>query len=96
MPIPNKIELLNYHLSETANKLLTVMLNKPDMDYAALEKFVNIAELSNCTPDEIYKSVQELYNRNFLLRVQKPYGIVYAVNKLRIADMEFVYSLQEG
>ena len=32
-----------------------------------------------------------LLNYNFEGKVQKPYGHVYAVNKLRISNMEFVY-----
>ena len=33
-----------------------------------------------------------LKNRGFLLEVKKPYGYVYAVNKLRIPNMMFDYS----
>ena len=39
----------------------------------------------------IKKAVSELNGRKFLLKVDKPYGCVYAVNKLYIPNMEFVY-----
>ena len=41
--------------------------------------------------DEKLKAVSELNGRKFLLKVDKPYGCVYAVNKLYIPNMEFVY-----
>ena len=46
---------------------------------------------SQFTFDELRTAVYELCKRGFLLVVQKPYGHVYAVNKLRISNMEFVY-----
>ena len=78
MPNPTEISLLNYNFEGKAcNELLTAMLNHSDFDYV--------------TVDELRTAVYELCKRGFLLVVQKPYGHVYAVNKLRISNMEFVY-----
>lgn len=77
MPNPTEISLLNYNFEAKAcNELLTAMLNHSDFDYV--------------TVDEL-RRYSELCKRGFLLVVQKPYGHVYAVNKLRISNMEFVY-----
>lgn len=88
MPNPTKISLprIDYHFEESAcEQVLTVMLNKVDKDYSTVD------ELSMFTRDEIKKAVSELNGRKFLLKVDKPYGCVYAVNKLYIPNMEFVY-----
>ncbi len=78
MPNPTEISLLNYSFeAKGCNELLTAMLNHSDIDYS--------------TVDELRTAVYELCKRGFLLVVQKPYGYVYAVNKLRISNMEFVY-----
>ena len=84
MPNPTKISLprIDYHFEESAcEQVLTVMLNK----------VAEHDELSMFTRDEIKKAVSELNGRKFLLKVDKPYGCVYAVNKLYIPNMEFVY-----
>ena len=88
MPNPTKISLprINYRfIASACVPVLTVMLNKVEKDYSTVD------ELSKFTRDEIKNAVSELNGRKFLLKVDKPYGCVYAVNKLYIANMEFVY-----
>ena len=92
MPNPTEISLLNYHFEAAASDaVLTVMLNKSDKDYSTAEELNNVAELARFSYAEIREAVNELHRRGFLLEVKKPYGFVYAVNKLRISNMEFVY-----
>jgi len=94
MPNPTKISLprTDYHFEESAcEQVLTVMLNKVDKDYSTVDELAEHDELSMFTRDEIKKAVSELNGRKFLLKVDKPYGCVYAVNKLYIPNMEFVY-----
>lgn len=94
MPNPTKISLprIDYHFEESAcEQVLTVMLNKVDKDYSTVDELAEHDELSMFTRDEIKKAVSELNGRKFLLKVDKPYGCVYAVNKLYIPNMEFVY-----
>ena len=71
--------------------VLTVMLNKSDRDYSTADELSQVTELARFNHDEIKSAVNELYRRGFLLEVKKPYGYVYAVNKLRISNMQFVY-----
>lgn len=73
------------------DELLTAMLNHSDFDYVTVDELRHYSELSQFTFDELRTAVYELCKRGFLLVVQKPYGHVYAVNKLRISNMEFVY-----
>lgn len=94
MPNPTGINLprIDYHFKESAcEQVLTVMLNKVDKDYSTVDELAEHDELSMFTHDEIKKAVSELNGRKFLLKVDKPYGCVYAVNKLYIPNMEFVY-----
>ena len=94
MPNPTKISLprIDSHFEESAcEQVLTVMLNKVDKDYSTVDELAEHDELSMFTRDEIKKAVSELNGRKFLLKVDKPYGCVYAVNKLYIPNMEFVY-----
>ena len=92
MPNPTEISLLNYNFEAKAcNELLTAMLNHSDFDYVTVDELRRYSELSQFTFDELRTAVYELCKRGFLLVVQKPYGHVYAVNKLRISNMEFVY-----
>ena len=92
MPNPTEISLLNYHFEAAASDaVLTVMLNKSDKDYSTAEELNTVAELARFSYAEIREAVNELHRRGFLLEVKKPYGFVYAVNKLRISNMEFVY-----
>ena len=92
MPNPTEISLLNYHFEAAAcNAVLTVMLNQSDKDYSTADELNHATELSQFSYAEIEAAVNELHRRGFLLEVKKPYGYVYAVNKLRISNMEFVY-----
>lgn len=92
MPNPTEISLLNYHFEGAAcDAVLTVMLNKSDKDYSTVDELIRVAELAQFSFAEIKDAVNELFRRGFLLEVKKPYGYVYAVNKLRISNMEFVY-----
>ena len=92
MPNPTEINLLNYHFEAKAcDELLTAMLNHSDFDYVTVDELRHYSELSQFTFDELRTAVYELCKRGFLLVVQKPYDHVYAVNKLRISNMEFVY-----
>ena len=94
MPNPTEISLLNYHFEAAAcNEVLTVMLNKSDKDYSTVDELIRVAELAQFSFAEIKDAVNELFRRGFLLEVKKPYGYVYAVNKLRISNMEFVYGV---
>ena len=94
MPNPTEISLLNYHFEAAASDaVLTVMLNKSDKDYSTAEELNNVTELARFSYAEIREAVNELHRRGFLLEVKKPYGFVYAVNKLRISNMEFVYGI---
>ena len=47
--------------------------------------------LSNFSDEEIRTAVNELTKRGFLFEIEKPYGCVYGINKLRIANMKFIY-----
>ena len=92
MPNPIEISLLNYHFEAAAcDAVLTVMLNESDRDYSTADELCQVTELARFSYEEIGAAVNELYRRGFLLEVKKPYGYVYAVNKLRISNMEFVY-----
>ena len=92
MPNPTQISLLNYHFeAATCDAVLTVMLNKSDRDYSTPDELNHATELTQFSYEEIRDALNELHRRGFLLEVKKPYGYVYAVNKLRISNMEFVY-----
>ena len=77
MPNPTKISLprIDYHFEESACEQVLTVM---------LNKV-----------DKDYSTVDELAEHDelsmFLLKVDKPYGCVYAVNKLYIPNMEFVY-----
>lgn len=94
MPNPTRISLprIDYKFAARACiPVLTVMLNKVEKDYSTVDELCDHDELSKYTRDEIKKAVTELNGRKFLLKVDKPYGSVFAVNKLFMANMEFVY-----
>ena len=92
MPNPTQISLLNYHFEAAAcDAVLTVMLNKSDRDYSTPDELNHATELTQFSYEDIRDALSELHRRGFLLQVKKPYGYVYAVNKLRISNMEFVY-----
>lgn len=85
MPNPTRISLprVNYNFDAKACvPVLTVMLNKVEKDYSTVDELCDHDELSKFTRDEIKNAVSELNGRKFLLKVDKPYGCVYAVNKL--------------
>ena len=88
MPNPTEISLLNYNFeAKASNELLTAMLNHSYFDYVTVDELRRYSELSQFTFDELRTAVYELCKRGFLLVVQKPYGHVYAVNKLRISNI---------
>ena len=60
-------------------------------DYSTIDEIVKIDVLSDFSDEEIITAVNELTKRGFLFEIEKPYGCVYGVNKLRIANMEFIY-----
>ena len=94
MPNPTRISLprIDYRFTSCACvPVFTVMLNKVEKDYSTVDELCDHDELSVFSRDEIQKAVSELNGRKFLLKVDKLYGCVYAVNKLYIANMEFVY-----
>lgn len=94
MPNPTQINLprVDYNFKAKACiPVLTVMLNKVEKDYSTVDELCDHDELSKFTHDEIAKAADELFGREFLRKVEKPYGCVYAVNKLYLANMEFVY-----
>ena len=84
MPNPTRISLprVNYNFDAKACvPVLTVMLNKVEKDYSTVDELCDHDELSKFTRDEIKNAVSELNGRKFLLKVDKPYGCVYAVNQ---------------
>ena len=92
MPNPNAIDVPNLGFSKEQITVLHIMMNKKEKDYSTVEEIARIDELSNYSYEEIRDAMFKLNQRGFLLEVKKPYGCVYAVNKLRIPDMMFQYS----
>ena len=76
MPNPTRISLPRVNYNFDAKACVPV-----------LTVMLNKVEKDYSTVDELC----DLNGRKFLLKVDKPYGCVYAVNKLYIANMEFVY-----
>ena len=64
-------------------------LNKEERDYSTVDEIAHMEELSDYSYEAICTAVYGLKNR---VEVKKPYGYVYAVNKLRIPNMMFDYS----
>ena len=92
MPTPTEIEVLNYHFNaKSASAVLVKMLNQPGADYSTADELTAIESLSAYSADEILEGICELHSRGFLLSVKKRFGTVYAVNKLRLSNMMFVY-----
>lgn len=91
MALPTKIELLNYGLSDPAKDILKIMLNDSTKDYSTVYELSRDNDLQKYDYEKILGSVLELNARGFLIEVRKPYGSVYAVNKLRISNMLFKY-----
>lgn len=92
MPNPKAIDVPNLGFSEEQITVLYIMMNKEEKDYSTVEEIARMDELSNYTYEKIRDAMFKLNQRGFLLEVKKPYGCVYAVNKLRIPDMMFQYS----
>ena len=91
MPNPNAIDVPNLGFSEEQSAVLHIMMNRSDKDYSTVDEIAHTDELSEYSYDMLCDAVSELNRRGFLLEVTKPYGCVYAVNKLRISNMQFVY-----
>ena len=91
MPNPKAIDVPKLGFSDAQTEVLNIMMNKEERDYSTVDELCDHDELSKFTRDEIKNAVSELNGRKFLLKVDKPYGCVYAVNKLLMANMEFVY-----
>lgn len=92
MPNPKAIDVPNLGFSGEQITVLHIMMNKEEKDYSTVEEIAQMDELSNYSYEEIRDAMFKLNQRGFLLEVKKPYGCVYAVNKLRIPDMMFQYS----
>lgn len=92
MPNPNAIDVPNLGFSEVQITVLQIMMNKEETDYSTVDELTKVNELSDYHYDKLRDAVYGLKNRGFLLEVEKPYGCVYAVNKLRIPNMMFQYS----
>ena len=58
-----------------------------------LDELAKSDRLSQYSYEVIGDAVEYLTGRGFLHKVEKPYGCVYAVNKLRIPHMMFNYTL---
>ena len=91
MPNPSAIGVPNLRFSEEQMTVLHTMMNEKECDYSTIDEIVKIDVLSDFSDEEIRTAVNELTKRGFLFEIEKPYGCVYGVNKLRIANMEFIY-----
>ena len=89
MPNPNAIDVLNLGFSEVQITVLQIMMNKEKIDYSTVDELTKVNELSDYHYDKLCDTVYGLKKRGFLLEIKKPYGCVYAVNKLRIPNMMF-------
>lgn len=92
MPNPKAIDVPKLGFSDAQTDVLNIMMNKEEWDYSAVDEIAHMEELSGYSYEAICTAVYGLKNRGFLLEVKKPYGYVYAVNKLRIPNMMFDYS----
>ncbi len=52
----------------------------------------HLESFSKYSYEKIQDAMVNLDKRDFLHEVNKPYGTVYAVNEMKIANMMFVYS----
>ena len=91
MPNPSAIGVPNLRFSEEQMTILHTMMNEKECDYSTIDEIIQIDVLSDFSDEEIRTAVNELTKRGFLFEIEKPYGCVYGVNKLRIANMEFIY-----
>lgn len=92
MPNPNAIDVPNLGFSKVQITVLQIMMNKEETDYSTVDELTKVNELFDYHYDKLRDAVYGLKKRGFLLEVKKPYGCVYAVNKLRIPNMMFQYS----
>ena len=92
MPNPKAIDVPKLGFSDVQTNVLHIMMNKEEWDYSTVDEIAHMDKLSVFSYEEICTAVYGLKNRGFLLEVKKPYGYVYAVNKLRIPNMMFDYS----
>lgn len=92
MPNPKAIDVPNLGFTEVQTTILQIMMNKEEIDYSTVDELTKVNELSDYHYDKLCHAVYGLKKRGFLLEVKKPYGCVYAVNKLRIPNMMFQYS----
>lgn len=92
MPNPKAIDVPNLGFTEVQTTILQIMMNKEEIDYFTVDELTKVNELSIYHYDKLCDAVYGLKKRGFLLEVKKPYGCVYAVNKLRIPNMMFQYS----
>ena len=92
MPNPKAIDVPNLGFSEEQMTVLHIMMNNEDKDYSTVDEIACLDELTSYSYEEIREAMLNLNRRGFLLEVKKPYGYVYAVNKLRIPNMMFDYS----
>jgi hypothetical protein len=92
MPNPKAIDVPQLGFSDEQKDVLHIMMNKEEWDYSTINEIARMEELSVYSYEDICTAVHGLKNRGFLLEVKKPYGYVYAVNKLRIPNMMFDYS----
>ena len=72
--------------------ILHTMMNKEECDYSMIDEIVKIDVLSDFSDEEIRTAVNELTKRGFLFEIEKPYGCVYGINKLRIANCYSIYT----
>ena len=91
MPNPSAIGVPNLRFSEEQMTILHTMMNEKERDYSTIDEIVKIDVLYDFSDKEIRTAVNELTKRGFLFEIEKPYGCVYGINKLRIANMEFIY-----
>jgi len=89
MPNPKAIDVPKLGFSDAQTEVLNIMMNKEERDYSTVDEIAHMEELSDYSYEAICTAVYGLKNR---VEVKKPYGYVYAVNKLRIPNMMFDYS----
>ena len=91
MPNPSAIGVPNLRFSEEQMTILHTMMNEKECDYSMIDEIIQMNVLADFSDEEIRTALNELTKRGFLFEIEKPYGCVYGVNKLRIANMEFIY-----
>lgn len=91
MPEPNAIDVPNFGFTDEQIAVLHIMMNQEETDYSTVDEIAHLDKLSMYSYEEIRDAMFKLNRRGFLLEVKKPYGCVYAVNKLRIPNMMFKY-----